>query len=68
MNFEVDDQKNFQGDINTLSTEDRVKIANKCYSDAGKVNNARRLENEKDHEGSIKIWREVLGSEFPNYG
>lgn len=26
MNFAVDDQKNFQGDINTLSTEDRVKL------------------------------------------
>ena len=66
--YSVYDPKGIQGDINSLSTEARQAISNRCYLDAQKVREARRLEDDKDYENSINKWREVFGLQFPVYG
>ncbi len=66
--FAVNDPKRIQGDINTLTTEARQAISDRCYLDAQKVAEARQFEENKDHEKSINKWREVFGPQFPAYG
>lgn len=63
----VDDPKNIQGDLNILSWDDRVKISIKAASDHEKAVEARKFENDKDHESSINKWKEIFGSDFPTY-
>lgn len=63
----VADPKGIQQDINSLSWEDRYSIYNRALSDAGKVDEARSLEQLKDMKGSISRWREIFGSDFPEY-
>ena len=62
------DPKNMQGDINTVSYDDRVKISNRAVQDHQKASEARRLETDGDHKASISKWGEIFGSEFPVYG
>jgi hypothetical protein len=64
----VNDPKGIQGNINNLSIEEKSKIWGRTNDDYNKAIDARRLESEGDHKGSIKKWREIFGSEFPNYG
>ncbi|MFK3843854.1 MULTISPECIES: nucleotidyltransferase [Serratia] len=66
--FSVNDPKGIQGDINTLTTEERQKITGRCYLDIQKVAEARQFEQSKDYEKSINKWREVFGPQFPFYG
>lgn len=63
----VNDPKNIQGNINSLSWEDRVKIANRAQSDKEKAEKAREYERNGDNENSIKKWREFFGDKFPEY-
>lgn len=64
----VNDPKGIQGDLNTLSYDDKKKISDRAYSDYCKAFEAINLEiQEKDHKASIKKWGEILGSEFPTY-
>jgi hypothetical protein len=64
----VNDPKGIQGDINNLSWDDRTKISNRASTDQQRALEARQLETNKDHKGSINKWREIFGSDFPTYG
>ena len=62
------DPKDIQGDINTASYDDRVKISNRAVQDHQNASEARRLETDGDYEASIGKWTEIFGGEFPDYG
>lgn len=63
----VSDPKGIQGNINTLTDEEKVKVYNKANDDYEKSLKARELENESKQRESINQWREIFGSEFPTY-
>lgn len=63
----VFDSKNIQGELNMLSYENKVKISERASSDYQKAINARTLEDAHDYKGSINKWREIFGSEFPDW-
>jgi hypothetical protein len=65
---QVNDPKGIQGNINNLSWDDRNKISERARVDQQRAVDARRLESEGDHKGSIQKWGEIFGSEFPAYG
>lgn len=66
--YDINDPKDIQGNINSLSREERQKISLRAKSDKERAIEARRFENNGDHERSIRKWREIFGNEFPNYG
>lgn len=61
------DPKNIQGDINNLSLNDRRLISSRATSDATKASNARNAERQENHKESIRLWRQIFGSQFPEY-
>ncbi len=65
--YNVNDPKNIQGNINTLSHEERGKISERAKLDYQKSIEARRLENAGEQEKSIKKWTEIFGDKFPKY-
>lgn len=65
--FPVYDPKNIQGDINSLTQEEKQKIANRASLDYQKAKTAREYEHEKKHKESINKWIEVFGDDFPKY-
>lgn len=60
----VYDQKSFQGDINKLSMENRLKIYELANNDASKADRAAALEFDNPEE-SGRLWKEILGEKFP---
>jgi hypothetical protein len=64
---QVNDPKEIQGDINTLSFEDRLKISIRATADYRKAVDARRLEEASKHRESIEKWTEIFGGAFPKY-
>ncbi len=64
----VQDPKEIQGNINTLTDDEQVKIFLRCDSDMEKAKNAREYENNDDNKSCINKWGEIFGSEFPTYG
>ncbi|HBB6758441.1 TPA: nucleotidyltransferase, partial [Citrobacter amalonaticus] len=60
----VEDQKNFQGDINHLSSEEQKKVREMALEDANNAKEALSIEF-TDPEKSGKIWQKVLGKDFP---
>jgi hypothetical protein len=64
----VPDPKGIQGDLNTLTTEQRNSISNRASQDSQRAREARDFERENDYEASIKRWRDIFGGEFPTYG
>lgn len=66
--YDVNDPKGIQGNINTLSWDERIKISNRAKSDKLKAIDARSFESSNDHEKSINKWAEIFGSKFPEYG
>ena len=65
----VQDTKGFQGDINSLTWEQKCKIQTRANSDHTKAKSAITAEiTEKDDKKSINIWRDIFGGEFPQYG
>lgn len=60
----VGDQKNFQGNINHLSQEERTKVRELALEDARSAKEALSLEFSHP-EKSGKIWQKVLGKDFP---
>lgn len=64
----VPDPKGIQGDLNNLSSEDKIKIYSRANSDYDKAIAARNYENDKLYKESINKWREIFGLEFPVYG
>jgi hypothetical protein len=66
--YSIDDPKEIQGDLNTLTYDEKLKISNKAKSDYDKANEAIAAEtNEKNHKKAIKKWAEIFGDEFPDY-
>ena len=63
----VNDMKEIQGDINTLSDSDRSKLKDKANNDYQKACEASEMET-VDQEKAIKLWGEILGGDFPTYG
>ncbi len=62
------DPKGIQGDLNTLSYDDRVKINTKAASDYSTANRAFNLEvYDQNQESAIKEWKKIFGPYFPNY-
>lgn len=64
---QIQDPKQIQQDINDVDWNDRMSVYSRARSDADKVDEARRLEEQKDMKGSIALWREIFGTEFPEY-
>ncbi len=63
----LNDPKQIQGDINTLTLDQRQAIAVKASADAVKAALARSQESGSQMSQSIGSWREIFGSEFPGY-
>lgn len=65
--YTVNDPKGIQGDLNSLSREQRTAIRERALLDADRADEARAWEQKQDHEKSINKWREIFGTEFPRY-
>ncbi|WP_435949040.1 SMODS domain-containing nucleotidyltransferase [Psychrobacter sp. DM8] len=64
----VKDPKGIQGDINTLSLDDKTKISSKAANDVKIADTASYFEiTDKDHENAMKEWRKIFGADFPIY-
>lgn len=64
---DVNDPKGIQGNINSMTYDERTTIKNKIARDYGIAKTAREFEQNSDMKSSINRWREVFGSEFPKY-
>ncbi|HCY74408.1 MAG TPA: nucleotidyltransferase [Ignavibacteriales bacterium] len=65
--YPVNDPKNIQGDLNTLTYSEKQKISTRAYVDYQKALEARQFENDKKMKESINKWREIFGDNFPRY-
>ncbi len=65
--YPVNDPKGIQGNINTLTLDEKTKISNRATLDLEKAKTARQYESDEEHEKSINKWKEVFGEEFPKY-
>lgn len=66
--YPIYDPKGIQGDINTLTISEKMKISERATRDYNKANEAIYAETvEKDQEKSILKWSEIFGNEFPKY-
>lgn len=64
----VYDPKGIQGNLNTLSWNDRFKISDALSTAYHKAEEAAKLEiDNKDQKSAIVKWREILGNDFPEY-
>lgn len=64
--YSVNDPKGIQGDLNTFSHSERVRISEALKNAYDKASEAATLEtSNKDQKNAIKKWREVLGDFFP---
>lgn len=64
----VFDPKGIQGNINHLTNDEKSKIWNRANLDYDRANEARDYEESGKQKESINKWKEIFGSEFPNYG
>jgi len=65
----VSDPKGIQTDLNDkLTTEERIKISVKALMDRDIAREARACESREDYRASINKWRQIFGSDFPEYG
>lgn len=64
----VVDPKGIQGNLNTLSYEEQVKISNRALEDSNKAFAGIEFEKDTKMESAIKEWGKVFGSNFPSYG
>lgn len=64
---DVEDYKGIQGNINRFDLADREKISNALYETYKKTVEAQNYEKDKKQKEAINKWREVLGSNFPQY-
>ncbi len=66
--YSVDDPKGIQGDLNTLSYDEKLGISAALSAAYKKAYEASKLELiDKDEKAAISKWREVLGYAFPDY-
>ena len=65
----VSDPKGIEGNINSLSNEERYKIYMRASGDYDKSLNAINAEcTENNQAKAIRIWRDIFGEDFPVYG
>lgn len=64
----VTDLKGIQGDINTMTLNEREQISDRAAADSQLALEASQLESDEDHRASISCWRSVFGDVFPAYG
>lgn len=65
IHYPVNDPKGMQGDLNTLSRDERISIETKTRETLTKALEAIRLETEmKDQQAAIKKWAEIFGPQF----
>jgi hypothetical protein len=65
IHYGVPDPKNFQGDLNTLSLDERNKISAKALDAYSRSGEAIRLETvEKNQDAAIRKWAEIFGPNF----
>lgn len=66
--YEVKDPKGFQGNLNQLNFEKMYAISQKAKSTKEKALEAYNAEiDEKNQAKAISKWREIFGSDFPQY-
>lgn len=69
INNAVYDSKGIEGNINTLTFEERNKIFNRAKNDYFKAQDAIQAECiEKKQQKAINIWHSIFGEDFPTYG
>jgi hypothetical protein len=62
------DPQGFQGDLNTFNYNQKLSISQKAEWAHQKASEAIKAETEeKDMKKSISLWREILGTSFPQY-
>lgn len=62
------DSKGIEGDINTLSYNEKYSIQVRATNDYNKACNAIYAEvSENNQQKAINIWRDIFGSDFPRY-
>lgn len=61
------DPKEFQGDLNTLTWEERNSIQTRTSLDYNRAVDAISLKTAYKEKEAIAKWCEVFGSDFPNY-
>lgn len=66
--YPINDPKGIEGNINKLTYIEQKNIAERAKNDYEKAKLAvdKELE-EKDHQSSINIWKDIFGDEFPKY-
>lgn len=64
----VPDPKGIEGDLNTLTWEDRKSVAARANFDTERARNARASELAGDQKGSIRQWADIFGPDFPRFG
>lgn len=65
----VYDPKGIEGDLNTLSWDDKSKIMTRALADYEKAQTAIAYETiDKDQRKAIAKWGEIFGPDFPSYG
>jgi len=65
IHYQVPDPKKFQGELNTLSADERSKISAKAADAYSRAAEAIRLETaEMNHDAAIRKWAEIFGSDF----
>lgn len=65
----VVDPAGHSGDLSTYLTKaNRSNVITNLESARVRVANANAAERESDHEEAIRLWRIILGDEFPAYG
>jgi hypothetical protein len=65
--YQVTDPKSIQGDLNTLSWDQRNKIRERALADHKRATEARAFEQAEKMKEAIAKWSEVFGSAFPVY-
>lgn len=64
----LNDPKGLEGNLNKLSYEEQKSISEKSQWAYQKAVEAVKAEtDDKDHQKSINIWREIYGRKFPRY-
>ena len=64
----IPDPKRIQGDLNHLTSEERLEISAKAIADLKIGGEARSAEEKDDHRTAIRLWAQVFGPDFPAFG
>ena len=65
--YDVADPKRIQGNLNTLTWDQKIAIRERALLDSGRAKEAAALETAAKIKDSINKWREVFGDSFPSF-